>query len=41
MLVEYFCRSEADQWIITVLTEPEEVLVIPEFNLTLVAEIIG
>lgn len=40
MLVEYFRRNEADQWIITVLTEPEEVLVIPELNLRLtVAEI--
>jgi Uma2 family endonuclease len=35
MLVEYFRRNEADQWIITVLTEPEEALVISELNLTL------
>ena len=35
MLIEYFRRNEADQWIITVLTEPEEVLAIPELNLTL------
>ena len=35
MLVAYFCRNEVDQWIITVLTEPEEMLVIPDLNLTL------
>lgn len=35
MLVAYFRRNEADQWIITVLTEPGEILVIPELNLTL------
>jgi Uma2 family endonuclease len=35
MLVEYFRRNEANQWIITVLTEPEEALVIPELNMTL------
>lgn len=35
MLAAYFRRNEADQWIITVLTEPEEVLIIPELNLTL------
>jgi Uma2 family endonuclease len=33
--VEYLRRNEANQWIITVLTEPEEALVIPELNLTL------
>ncbi len=33
--VEYLRRNEADEWIITILTEPEEVLVIPELNLTL------
>jgi len=35
ILVEYFRRNEANQWIITVLTEPEEALVIPELNLML------
>jgi Uma2 family endonuclease len=35
MLVEYLRRNEANQWIITVLTEPEEALIIPELNLTL------
>ena len=34
MLVAYFRRNEAVQWIIT-LTELEEVLVTPELNLTL------
>ncbi len=33
--VEYLRRNEANQWIITVLTEPEEALVISELNLTL------
>lgn len=33
--VAYFRRNEADQWIITVLTEPEEVLIISELSLTL------
>jgi Uma2 family endonuclease len=35
LLVEYFRRNEANQWIITVLTEPEEELVISELNLVL------
>ena len=35
MLVEYFRRNEAGQWIIIALTEPDEMLVIPELNLTL------
>lgn len=35
MLVAYFRRNYANQWIITVLTEPEEVLVIPKLNLAL------
>jgi Uma2 family endonuclease len=35
MLVEYLHCNEANQWVITVLTEPEEALVIPELNLTL------
>jgi hypothetical protein len=35
MLVEYFRCNESDQWIITVLTKPEELLVIPELNLAL------
>lgn len=35
MLVEYFRRNEAKQWIITMLTEPEEMLVILELKLTL------
>jgi Uma2 family endonuclease len=33
--VEYLRRNEANQWIITILTELEEMLVIPELNLTL------
>ncbi|RZK42752.1 MAG: hypothetical protein EOO61_05240 [Hymenobacter sp.] len=35
MLVAYFRRDEANQWIITVLTDPEEMLVISELNLAL------
>jgi len=38
--VEWYCRNEANQWVITVLTEPEEVLAIAELNLQLtVAEV--
>jgi Uma2 family endonuclease len=33
--VQYFRRNEDNQWIITVLTELEDVLVIPELNLML------
>ncbi|RZK42751.1 MAG: Uma2 family endonuclease [Hymenobacter sp.] len=38
--VEWYCRNEANQWVITVLTEPEELLAIAELNLQLtVAEV--
>lgn len=33
--VEYLRRNESNQWIIIILTEPKEMLVIPELNLTL------
>jgi hypothetical protein len=35
MLVKYFRRNETNQWIIMMLTEPEEVMAIQELNLTL------
>ena len=35
MLIAYFRRNEAGQWIITVLTEPEGMLIIPVLNLML------
>lgn len=35
MLVKYFRRNETNQWIIMMLTEPEEVLIISELNLML------
>jgi hypothetical protein len=31
--VEWYCRNEANQWIITLLTDPEELLLIAELNL--------
>ena len=38
--VEWYWRNEANQWVITVLTEPEETLIIAELNLQLtVAEV--
>ena len=38
--VEWYRRNEANEWVITVLTEPEEVLAIAELNLQLtVAEV--